>query len=180
MKKKRTRAPAVKRTGSYRFTPRFISVTTRVLMGVLLGMVALGFILGFISDGVAGEAGETLGTIALGLILGGFLLPLLVAAVLGGEAIMAGGGIIGFLLIVGLVMTAAGSTEIGRDFVGDEWMPGLFSGGIILSVLAVAGFWVIGWIMKVPMWILGSRRTYQRTDAAESTDVDPARSVRRR
>src|SRR3954470_2914793 len=93
--KKRTSAPAAKRTGTYRFSERFIAVTTRVLIAVLLGLVAVGFILGFISDGVSGEAGELLGTIAISLILAGFLLPLLVAAILGGEAITAGGGLIG-------------------------------------------------------------------------------------
>ena len=83
------------------------------------------------------------------------MLPLLLAAVLGGEAIRAGGGLIGFLLIVGMLAAVAGGTELGRELLGRAWTPWALWGGTALMALATAGFWIAGWIARVPMWLQG-------------------------
>jgi hypothetical protein len=100
------------------------------------------------------------------LILGGIVLPLLIAAVLGGEAIRAGGGVVGFFFIAGLFTIIAGENELGQEMIGPVWAPWALWGGGALMVLGGAGFWIIGWIAKVPMWIqapfLGSPRVDMR------------------
>lgn len=154
------------RAGRYRFSGRFIGWTTTVLMVSMIGMVAAGFIVGFYSDSVEGESGDILGMVAVALIIGGLTLPLLIAAVLGGEAIRKGAGAIGFFLMVGMFATVAGSTELGRKLLGPDWTPWAVPGGTALMIIAVVSFWIVGWIAKVPMWIqdpiLGSPRLYVR------------------
>ncbi|WP_431279976.1 hypothetical protein [Leifsonia poae] len=164
-----------KRTTTYRFSDKFISVTTTILITVMLVMIAAGFILGFVSDSLDSDAADVASSVAIWLIIGGIALPLLIAAVLGGEAIRAGGGIIGFLLIVGLFATVAGSTEMGQDALGPVWSSWAFWGGITMMALAVLGFFVIGWIAKVPMWlqapVIGSPRVYVRGSSDSATDA---------
>ena len=93
---------------------------------------------------------------------------------LGGEAIRAGGGVIGFLLGIGVVSSAIAATDLGRDFLGPVWAPVALFGGIGCVVLGVIGFWVIGWIARVPMWLQapspGAPRRYVRGRAERPED----------
>ncbi|HSO90778.1 MAG TPA: hypothetical protein VLR70_06490 [Arthrobacter sp.] len=137
--------------------------------------ITAGLIIGPLSSKVAGEAGDALGNAAIALIIGGTVVPLLLAAVLGGEAIRAGAGFIGFFLIVGLLAATAGSTELGLELLGPVWAPWALWGGIALMALAVAGFWIVGWIARVPMWLqapfLGSPRVIVRGSSDDPADV---------
>lgn len=167
--------PARRPAGTFRFSDRFIQMATTILMTFMLVSVAAGFIIGPMSDNVPGEAGDALGNTAGALVIGGLVVPLLLAAVLGGEAIRAGAGIIGFFLIVGMLAAVAGSTELGQEMLGRAWTPWAFWGGSALMVLAVAGFWIVGWIARVPMWIqapfLGSPRLVVRGSSGNRADV---------
>ena len=167
----RARRPA----GTFRFSDRFIRTTTTVLTTVMVVSITAGFIIGPLSSNVAGEAGDALFIAAISLIIGGTVLPLLLAAVLGGEAIRAGGGFIGFFLIVGLFATTAGSTEPGLELLGRAWAPWALWGGVALMVLAGAGFWIVGWIARVPMWLqapfLGSPRVIVRGSSYNPADL---------
>lgn len=168
-------ARASRPAGTFRFSDRFIKMVTTVLVTVMLVSITAGFIIGPLSDNVAGESGDVLGTVAAALIIGGLAFPLLMAAVLGGEAIRAGAGFIGLFLIVGMFSTAAGSTELGQEMLGRVWTPWAFWGGIALMVLAVAGFWIVGWIARVPMWLqapfVGSPRVIVRGSSENPSDL---------
>jgi hypothetical protein len=171
-------------TGTFRFSERFINTTTTVLIVVMCVMLAGGFILGFVGDNFDGELRVVLGNVAVASILGGIVLPLLIAAVLGGEAIRAGGGALGFFLIAGLFATVAGSNELGQEMLGPVWTPWALWGGAALMVLAGAGFWIIGWIAKVPMWIqapfVGSPRVYVRGSSRNPADTALSNKLTRR
>jgi hypothetical protein len=166
----------------YRFSDRFIAIGTWVLIGILVVCLGAGLLLGFIGDGVGGDAGEILSGVAVCLIIGGFAVPLLAAAVLGGEAIKRGGGIIGFFLIVGLGCAVAGGAGGVAEELGPVWRPILLWGGIGLMVVACAGFWIIGYLAKVPMWIqapvLGSPRLWVRRPGADEPEAPRARDER--
>ena len=168
-------APARRPDGTFRFSDRFIKTTTTVLITVMLVSITAGFIIGPLSDDVAGEAGDALGMAAGALVIGGLVLPLLLAAVLGGEAIRAGAGFIGFFLIVGLLAAATGGSELGQDMLGPIWTPWAFWGGIALMVLATGSFWIVGWIARVPMWLqapfLGSPRVVVRGSSDNPADI---------
>lgn len=161
--------------GTYRLTGRFIKITTTVLIVVMLGAIVVGFIIGLLSDNFDGDTGDTLQGVAGGLVIGGIMLPLLIAAILGGEAIKRGGGVVGFFLIVGMFSLVAGTTDLGKELIAPEWLPLAVWGGGGLMVLSVAGFWVIGWIAKVPMWLqapmIGSPRVYVRGSSDRAVDV---------
>jgi hypothetical protein len=161
--------------GTFRFSDRFIKTTTTVLITVMLASIAAGFIIGPLSDDVAGEAGDALGIAAGALIIGGLVIPLLLAAVLGGEAIRPGAGFIGFFLIVGMFATVAGSTELGQELLGPVWTPWAYLGGIALMVLAGGSLWIVGWIARVPMWLQapfqGSPRVIVRGSSENPADV---------
>ncbi|MDI3213409.1 hypothetical protein [Arthrobacter sp. AL12] len=99
----------------------------------------------------------------------------LLAAVLGGEAIRAGGGFIGFFLILGMLAAVAGGTELGQEMLGRTWTPWAFWGGTALMALAVGSFWIVGWIARVPMWlqapVLGSPRVVVRGSSENPADI---------
>ena len=84
------------------------------------------------------------GAIATGLTIGGFAIPLIAAAVLGGEAIRRGGGFVGFLFAAGLI---AGPTGL---VLGIPWIA--IAGFVALAAGCIL-FFVIGFAAKVPMWI---------------------------
>jgi hypothetical protein len=155
----------------YRFSRRVINVTTGVLVAAMLAGLVTGIALGVASDGVEGDAGETLSTVALWIVVGSFLVPLAVAAVLGGEAIKRGGGLVGALLMVGITATAVSRVGDVVDVIGAGWSDVLFWGGIVVMALAVAAFWIVGWVAKVPMWLqlpmLGSPRIVVRDGEEE-------------
>ncbi|WP_348789041.1 hypothetical protein [Leifsonia sp. NPDC080035] len=165
----------------YRFSDRFIRVATTALLIAMGVLVAGGFALGFASDAVPGEAGETLGAVAAGVVVGGVLVPLAIAAVLGGEAVKAGAGFLGLGLVVGVAGIAFGSIEGARDLLG-AWAPLALWGGLLLLVGCAAGFWLAGRRAGVPQWlqlpILGSPRlpvsprTRHRADAEPGAEPD--------
>lgn len=168
-------APDRRPDGTFRFSDRFIKTATTVLISFMLVSIAAGFIMGPLSDNVDGEAGDALGIAAGALIIGGLVIPLLLAAVLGGEAIRAGGGFIGVFLIVGMLAAVAGGTELGQEMLGRTWTPWALWGGIALMALATASFWIVGWIARVPMWLqgpfLGSPRVIVRGSSDNSADI---------
>ena len=159
-------APDRRPDGTFRFSDRFIKMATTVLVSFMLVSVIAGFIVGALSDTVDRDAQDALVTAAGALIIGGIMLPLLLSAVLGGEAIRAGGGVVGFFLILGLLAAVAGGTELGQEMLGRAWTPWAYWGGIALMALATGGFWIMGWIARVPMWlqapVLGSPRVVVR------------------
>jgi hypothetical protein len=150
-------------------------MATTVLVSFMLVSVIAGFVLGALSDTVARDARDDLVTAAGTLIIGGITLPLLLAAVLGGEAIRAGGGFIGLFLILGMLAAVAGGTELGQEMLGRTWTPWALWGGIALMALATASFWIVGWIARVPMWLqgpfLGSPRVIVRGSSDNPADI---------
>jgi len=168
--------------GRYRFSDRFIKRATAVLLIAMGVIVVAGFVLGFVSDEVSGEAGEQLANAAIVVVVAGFVLPLLVAAVLGGEAIKAGAGVIGFGLILGLVLVATTIAEATRAFYG-SWALLAFIVGLVLLVGCAVGFWVVGFAARVPMWIqapfIGSPRAYVRGESERTGDVNVGKRASR-
>lgn len=168
-------ARASRPAGTFRFSDRFIKTATTIISTVMVVSIAAGFIIGPLSSKVAGAAGDALFIAAVALIAGGVVVPLLAAAVLGGEAIRAGGGFIGFFLIAGMLTAAAGGTELGLELLGRTWAPWALWGGVAMMVLAGAGFWIIGWIARVPMWLQapfpGSPRVIVRGSSDNPADI---------
>jgi len=129
------------RPNPYRMSER----TIKVLTGVLITILVVAPIAGFIYGATLGSDYQPWqNAIALGLIAGGIGIPILAGAVLGGEAIMRGGGLVGFLFAAGLI---GGPT--GQVF-GIVW---LAVAGYVALALGVIGFFVIGFRKKVPIWI---------------------------
>ncbi|MRK00543.1 hypothetical protein GEV27_03310 [Aeromicrobium sp. S22] len=126
----------------FRFSDEFINRWTRLLVIALFVITGAGIALGVASD--ADGAPGWLGAAAAVVLVLGIAGPIIASAVLGGEAIRRGGGVIGALFAVGLLAGASGAAlEI-------PWL--MWGGGIVLA-LGIVGFWVIGWIAKVPMYI---------------------------
>ena len=77
-----------------------------------------------------------------------------------------GAGGSGCFLIRGMFASALGSNDLGKDRLGPEGASWAFWGGIAAMVVAGVGFWIVGRIAKVPMWIqgpeFGSARAYVR------------------
>jgi hypothetical protein len=76
---------AVTSTGRYRLSNRFIRVATIALLASMGVLVATGFTMGFLSDNVEGAASDALENAAVVVIMGGCILPVLIAAILGGK-----------------------------------------------------------------------------------------------
>jgi len=86
------RAPLVRvrRTGNpYRFSPIFIRRMTAILCIAIVVIPSAGIIYGLT---LGSDYEPWQGAIATGLLIGGFVVPLLAASVLGGEAIRRGAG----------------------------------------------------------------------------------------
>lgn len=130
------------RSSTFRYSDAFVKRATWVLIACMFVLPAVGIGLGISSDG--DWAPEWLGTFAGIFTVGGFVAPILVAAILGGEAITRGGGLVGLLFTYGLVGGATGQA------LGIGWLKWT---GIAALVATVVGFWVIGWIAKVPMYV---------------------------
>ena len=128
----------------FRMSDGFIERWTRVLAVSVVAVPVLGIALGFASDG--DWAPSWLGDAAVVIIAVGVVVPLLLAAVMGGEAITRGGGLIGALLTFGIVALVAGS---GLD------RPGWATAGTVALVVSAPGFVWIGWRAGVPMTFLG-------------------------
>ncbi len=129
----------------YRLSARTIRNWTVVLTAAVFVLPVTGLIYGSTLDSSAEPWQELL---AQGLLYGGIVGPLLIAAVLGGEAIWPGGGFIGALFVAGLI---GGPLGFGYG------IPWLGVAGLVAAVLGVIGFFAIGFAAKVPMWI-GSKK----------------------
>jgi hypothetical protein len=112
-------------------------------------------------------------------VVAGFVLPLLVAAILGGEALKPGAGFIGFGLILGLLLVATTIAEATRAFYG-SWAVAAFWIGIVLLVGCGIGFWLVGFAAKVPMWLqlpfIGSPRVYTQGESERPGDANVGRA----
>jgi hypothetical protein len=172
---RQARAQTARPNGTFRFSDRFITRTSTALVVFMFVFIGAGLIIGPIGVNIGGDAEETLVILAVWLLGIGTVLPLLLSGILGGEAIVAGGGLIGFFLIVGLFAFVAGGTDQGLELLGPVWAPWAFGGGLALMVLAGAGFWIIGWIARVPMWlqapVLGAPRLFVRGSSKNAADV---------
>ena len=135
------RPPKPRPTGKFRFSDRFISRMTVILCIAIVVLPGIGIAYGITLDG-GYEPWQ--GAIATGLTIGGFAVPLIAAAVLGGEAIRRGGGFVGFLFAAGLI---AGPTGL---VLGIPWIA--IAGFVALAAGCIL-FFVIGFAAKVPMWI---------------------------
>ena len=160
-------------TGVYRFSDEFINRGTTILSLSMVVMVGGGFLLVFMADSSFDVATQDIiGTTGACLLVAGITLPLLIAGILGGEAIRKGGGVLGFLLTMGMLASALGSNDLGKELLGAEGASWAFWGGISAMIIGGVGFWVVGWIAKVPMWIqgpeFGSPRAYVRRPAPRS------------
>lgn len=163
--------------GAYRFSDEFINRGTTILCVSMVGMIGGGFLLGYVSDNFEGETRDIFSIVGLTVAIAGITLPLLIAGILGGEAIMRGAGVLGFLLVMGLFACAVGGSDGSKELLGPVWAPWAFWGGIAAMVIGGAGFWIVGWIAKVPMWIqgpeLGSPRAYVRGPGDKRTRHQP-------
>jgi hypothetical protein len=144
--------PGGRPAARYRFSDQFIRRATAVLLIIMSVVVATGVVLGLVADSLGGDAVDTLGNLGGGLVVGGLLVPLLVAAILGGEAIKAGGGFLGFGLVLGVALVALLPTVEALDILG-AWRVPLHWAGWVLIVACGIGFFIIGFIAKVPMWL---------------------------
>jgi hypothetical protein len=121
----------------YRFSRRFIAVATGVLIALMFVLPVVGIALGY-------ALGDEEGDLTIVLAIAGFGLPLVAAAVLGGESIRRGAGVVGLLLAAGLIAGPIGVVA------GIRWLIVI---GVVLVVAGGVLFWVIGFKAKVPMWI---------------------------
>ncbi|GAA4953416.1 hypothetical protein GCM10023224_42980 [Streptomonospora halophila] len=147
----------------YRFGFSFMERWTRWLKAAIwislataLALGAIGLVAGGTMDGrVPAESPwwtavwAVLGAAAAVLALG-ILVPLLAAFVLGGLAIHRYGWIPGLAAFAGILGTAVGFGL--DDYLGDRGATvGL--AGIAVLVAGVLGFFLVGCLAKVPMWI---------------------------
>jgi hypothetical protein len=131
-----------RKPGTFRFDTATTDRWTRVLLVVLGVTVGVGIGLGIASDSAG--APDWLATAATVVVIAGVAVPLLVAAVLGGEAITRGGGLVGALLVAGMAVAGWG--------FWDDSTPWKVA-GFALAGAAVVGFWVMGWRAGVPMYV---------------------------
>ena len=133
----------------FRFSDEFIKRATIILLVSIPVLLLVGFLISYISWTIADEAGEDAGAaiwpaIGAWIMVGAVLLPLAVAAGLGGEALVRGGFLVGLTLVAGI-----GITAIAPAF-DQAWLQ---PWGVGLIVLGGVLFFVIGAIRKVPMWL---------------------------
>ncbi|MCD9198745.1 hypothetical protein [Aeromicrobium wangtongii] len=126
----------------FRFSDEFIKRwTNRLVIAIFaIGGIGIGLSAATEIDG----SPDWLGTVAAIVLIGGVVGPLLAAAVLGGESIRRGGGLVGVLLVGGLGAGGAGQV------IDRPWLTWCGAAAVALSVI---GFWAMGWIAKVPMYI---------------------------
>ena len=134
----------------YRSSDRAIRVWTIVLLASIPALLVVGGLVSYLSWTMAGPHGDRAGnpgTVAGNLImLSAVVLPLVIAAALGGEALHKGGSIVGVVLVAGIMGFAFGGTaEL-------SWMR---TWGVIAIVVGVLGFFALGYIRRVPIWIGG-------------------------
>ena len=164
-------SPGRRRPGEqyYRLSNRAIKRGT-ILLFVAMAMI----LLAGIAIGVAGGSAEDYDTqdrlqnVAVATCAAAFLLPVVAAAVLGGLALHRYGWIVGLLFGAGFAVLVYGSTQ-------DRSAMSRWGGGML--VVSVLGFFAIGYIRRVPMWIGGvfglSRITVSDGELAEESQDRP-------
>ncbi|WP_127479732.1 hypothetical protein [Nocardioides pantholopis] len=133
--------------------------------GILLGLMA---VLTGISVAVGAwltRDGEMLSDSATALLVTTpFVLPIAIAAFMGGLAVHPRGWIPALGLSAGLWLGMIGqATE--RD--------ALFQTGVALCGAGVVGFWVAGWIARVPMWLGLGRWKWVQVQRTEDDPLAP-------
>src|SRR3954466_9514377 len=98
----------------FRYSDTFIRRWTRIEIPAVIGLPLIGIALGISSD--ADSAPDWLGTFAGVFTIAGFVGPVLIAAILGGESIVRGGGVVGAMFTYGLVGGPTGQV------VGIGWL----------------------------------------------------------
>ena len=93
------------------------------------------------ANGVESNPGLIVGVV---IMASGVVVPLLIAAALGGESPHRGESVVGILLAAGLLGT-------GVSAVVD--IPWVTPWSIVAMIVSVVGFFVLGFIRRVPMWI---------------------------
>ncbi|MDX6276706.1 MAG: hypothetical protein QOJ72_834 [Nocardioidaceae bacterium] len=161
----------------FRFSETFINRWTRILIIAMIGLPLIGIGLGVSSDG--DWAPDWLSTFALVFTIVGFVGPILIAAIMGGESITRGGGLVGALFTYGLIGGPTGQVlEIGWL----EWT------GYAALAIATIGFFVIGWRANVDMYIgtpnarimtIRRKPTSHRAGPTPFEDDDPRLRVQR-
>ena len=136
----------------YRFSTATIARWTRILKWSIPGLIVPGVLVLAVNWLIGSvffdaDAGSSIGLIiGAAIVTAGFILPLLGAAIFGGESLVRGGGVVGGLLVVGMLTTAVGSALEHEDW--RFW-------GIVIIVAGAVGFFILGFIRRVPMWIGG-------------------------
>ena len=147
-------SPGRRRPGEqvYRLSDDTIRIWTRVLSISIPVLVLAGFIVMFVGNHIAdsnpGMDVEESPLWILGgcIMVSGAVVPLLIGAALGGEALHKNGWIVGVLLAGGVIATSIGDVF---DVGGLKW------GGLAAMCVGGIGFFVLGFIRRVPMWIGG-------------------------
>jgi hypothetical protein len=147
-------SPGRRRPGEqvYRLSDDAIRIWTRVLCISIPVLVITGFIVMFVGNHIAdsnpGMDVEESPLWILGgcIMISGAVGPLLIGAALGGEALHKNGWIVGLLLAGGVIATSTGAV---RDVGWLRW------GGLVAMLVGGIGFFVLGFIRRVPMWIGG-------------------------
>ena len=150
----------------YRYSARFIRVWTRILCTILIVFPIAGIFLLTSSNSPDPQP------VGMFLLVAGLVVPLLVGAVLGGNAIRRGGGWVGLLFFLGFAGAAAGLILANV---------GIMVAGFVVLVISGVGFWIIGAKSGVPMWLqlpmFGSPRLYVRGKADPEQGGDPSRDT---
>ncbi|MFG6401352.1 hypothetical protein [Microbacterium sp. P04] len=133
----------------FRFSDRFIKRTTITLLVSIPVLFLIGLAVSVITytavQDAGGDPGEALGpTIGFWIMMGAIILPLAIAAGLGGEALVRGGFLVGLTLVSGIAVVAISPA------VDQAWLQ---PWGYAVMALGVVLFFVIGFIRYVPMWI---------------------------
>ena len=152
---------------NYRMSAKRIQkITNWLIVGLFVGLGA-GFILGIVGSSLFDDEFPMWYLIlTIGVAASGLIVPLVIGAWLGGQAIRRGGGFVGLLLIAGGGLVVTG-TQIESTT--------LFWTGIGVTTLAALLFFYIGIQAKVPIWlqlpILNSPRLYVRNKPVEKDDT---------
>lgn len=143
------------RPSRYRYSDAFIRRASIVLVCVMFGGLAVGLVVGLVADEIGGDIAETVSNMSGVLMVASMIVPLLISAFLGGLAIHRHGWVPPLVMMVGAGPGIVGVVS-GQDALA--W------GGLAVFVLGGAGYFYLGNLSKVPMWlqlpIIGSPRFY--------------------
>lgn len=133
--------------------------------GIFLGMMA---VLAAIATGIGTwltRDGERLdGTTSALLYTVPFVLPIGIAAVMGGLVVHPRGW------IPALGVSAGMGVGVVGQLTDEVW---LFRAGAALFALGILGFWVAGWVARFPMWIGFGQSKWVEVQRPEEVQPDP-------